>query len=175
MAAQIHDLARKFDALQLVIPLAKKLDGILDCVTQMQASAFEYTEQVRALHLAVQRVEQAQRDSASAHTMLPDPIGPSRPSGSPLLFLHGGRFSLEVPWAVWADVAMDFIEGLPPVHGKTVILTVVDRFSKCAHFIPLVDPYTATTVAVAFFAEIVRLHGVPTSIVSDRDPGFTYT
>jgi hypothetical protein len=39
---------------------------------------------------------------------------------------------LEVPRQVWADIAMDFIEGLPKVHGKSVILTVVDRFSKYA-------------------------------------------
>ncbi|WVZ49241.1 hypothetical protein U9M48_000615 [Paspalum notatum var. saurae] len=83
--------------------------------------------------------------------------------------------SLEVPSAVWADIAMDFVEGLPRVNGKTVILTVVDRFSKFAHFIALVHPYTATTVARAFFSEIVRLHGIPASIVSDRDPIFTST
>ena len=42
---------------------------------------------------------------------------------------------LEVPSQVWADISMDFIEGLPKVGGKSVILTVVDRFSKYAHFI----------------------------------------
>jgi hypothetical protein len=68
---------------------------------------------------------------------------------------------------------MDFIEGLPKVGGKSVILTVVDRFSKYAHFIALGHPYTATIVARAFFDGIVRLHGFPTSIVSDRDPVFT--
>jgi hypothetical protein len=68
---------------------------------------------------------------------------------------------------------MDFIEALPKVHGKSVILTVVDRFSKAAHFIPLGHPYTSTSVAHAFFAEIVRLHGIPASIVSDRDSVFT--
>jgi hypothetical protein len=50
---------------------------------------------------------------------------------------------------------MDFIEGLPRVHGKSVILTVVDRFSKHAHFITLSHPYMATTVAKAFFDAIV--------------------
>ena len=80
---------------------------------------------------------------------------------------------LEVPSAVWADIAMDFVDGLPRVHGKTVILTVVDRFSKYAHFVPLSHPYTAASVARAFFHDIVRLHGVPASIVSDRDPVFT--
>jgi hypothetical protein len=68
---------------------------------------------------------------------------------------------------------MDFVEGLPRVHGKFVILTVVDRFSKYTHFIALSHPYTAASVARVFFAEIVRLHGIPSSIVSDRDPVFT--
>ncbi|KAF0893827.1 hypothetical protein E2562_029711 [Oryza meyeriana var. granulata] len=80
---------------------------------------------------------------------------------------------LPVPSAVWADVGIDFIEALPKVQGKTVILSVVDRFSKYCHFIPLAHPYTAESVAQAFFADIVRLHGVPQSIVSDRDPVFT--
>jgi hypothetical protein len=80
---------------------------------------------------------------------------------------------LEVPSQVWADISIDFIEGLPKVGGKSVILTVVDRFSKYAHFIALGNPYTATTVARAFFKGIVRLHGFPSSIVSDRDPVFT--
>jgi hypothetical protein len=79
--------------------------------------------------------------------------------------------SLEVPAAVWADIAMDFIEGFPKVSGKSVILTVVDRFSRISS--PLDHPYTATTVARAFFADVVRLHGLPRSIVSDRDPAST--
>jgi hypothetical protein len=74
---------------------------------------------------------------------------------------------------VWTDIAMDFIEGFPRVNGKSVILTVVDRFSKYAHFIPLGHPYTVTSVARAFFIIIVRLHGMPSSIVSDCDPVFT--
>ena len=80
---------------------------------------------------------------------------------------------LEVPSSVWADIAMDFVEGFPRMGGKSVILTVVDRFSKYAHFIALGHPYTAISVARAFFDNIVRLHGVPCSIVSDRDPVFT--
>jgi hypothetical protein len=62
---------------------------------------------------------------------------------------------------------------VPKVGGKSVILTVVDRFSKYAHFILLGHPYTAASVARAFFDGVVRLHGFPSSIVSDRDPMFT--
>jgi hypothetical protein len=68
---------------------------------------------------------------------------------------------------------MDFVEGFPKVSGKLVILMVVDRFSKFAHFILLSHPYSASSVAKAFFDNIVRLHGIPCSIVSDQDPVFT--
>lgn len=70
---------------------------------------------------------------------------------------------------------MDFVEGFPKVGGKTVIFTVVDRFSKYAHFVPFSHPYTASSVAKAFFENIVRHHGIPCSIVTDRDPIFTST
>jgi hypothetical protein len=80
---------------------------------------------------------------------------------------------LDVLSQVWADISMDFVEGLPKVHGKSVILTVVDRFSKYAHFIALGHPYTTTSVTRAFFDGVVHLHGFPSSIVSDWDPVFT--
>jgi hypothetical protein len=80
---------------------------------------------------------------------------------------------LPIPSSVWADISIDFIEALPRVQGKTVILSVVDRFSKYCHFISLAHPYTAESVAQAFFSDIVRLHGVPQSIVSDHDSVFT--
>ncbi len=54
---------------------------------------------------------------------------------------------LPVPTVVWADIGLDFVEALPRVNGKSVILSVVDRFSKYCHFIPLAHPYTAETVA----------------------------
>jgi len=82
---------------------------------------------------------------------------------------------LPVPTGVWTDIGLDFIEALPRVKGKSVILTVVDRFSKYCHFIPLAHPYSAESVAQAFFTDIVRLHGMPQSMVSDRDPVFTST
>jgi hypothetical protein len=80
---------------------------------------------------------------------------------------------LPVPMLIWSDLSMDFIEALPCVNNKTMILTVVDHLSKAAHFIPLGHPYTTTLVARAFFDEVVRLHDLPSSIVSDCDPVFT--
>ncbi|GJY41829.1 ty3-gypsy retrotransposon protein [Tanacetum coccineum] len=79
---------------------------------------------------------------------------------------------LNLPTRVWAEITMDFIDGLPKSEGYTVILVVVDRLSKYAHFVPLRHPYTAKTVAAAFLREVVRLHGIPESIVSDRDRVF---
>jgi penicillin V acylase-like amidase (Ntn superfamily) len=70
---------------------------------------------------------------------------------------------------------MDFIEGSPLSDGADVILVVVDRLTKYAHFLALLHPYTAQQVAHLFLDNVVRLHGVPTSIVSDRDAIFTST
>nr|GEW78768.1 ankyrin repeat-containing protein [Tanacetum cinerariifolium] len=61
---------------------------------------------------------------------------------------------------------------LPKSEGYTVILVVVDRLSKYAHFVPLHHPYTAKTIATAFLREVVRSHGILESIISDRDRVF---
>uniref|UniRef100_A0A8C7WRQ0 Gypsy retrotransposon integrase-like protein 1 n=1 Tax=Oryzias sinensis TaxID=183150 RepID=A0A8C7WRQ0_9TELE len=79
---------------------------------------------------------------------------------------------LPVPGRPWSHIAMDFVTGLPPSQGNTVILTVVDRFSKAAHFIPLTQLPTATELAEILVQNVFRHHGIPTDIVSDRGPQF---
>lgn len=66
-----------------------------------------------------------------------------------------------IPSTVWSNVAMDFVEALPKVNGKSVILTVVNRFSKSAHFVPLSHTYIVLSVARSFFDSIVQQHGIP--------------
>ena len=67
---------------------------------------------------------------------------------------------------------MDFVEGLPKSKGKDVILVVVDRLTKYAHFLTLSHPFTATQVANLFMDNIFKLHGPPKIIVSDSDRTF---
>jgi len=80
---------------------------------------------------------------------------------------------LPISTSIWTEVSMDFITGLPKSGNKSVIMVVVDRLSKYAHFCALPHPFTPTLVAQTFMDQIFKLHGMPTSIVSDRDPIFT--
>ncbi|CAM8905351.1 unnamed protein product [Rhodiola kirilowii] len=79
---------------------------------------------------------------------------------------------LPIPLKIWTDISMDFITGLPKSHGKSVVLVVVNRLSKYAHFSALDSHFTAESVIRCFIQDVCKLHGVPVNIVSDRDPIF---
>ena len=79
---------------------------------------------------------------------------------------------LPIPAAPWTELSMDFIIGLPNSAGYTTVLVVVDRLTKVAHFSPLKPNFTAKSVAEVFMNSVIKLHGFPLGIVSDRDPIF---
>ena len=79
---------------------------------------------------------------------------------------------LPIPKSIFTDVSMDFVERLPRSKGKNVIMVVVDRFIKYGNFIPLSHPFSVTIVAAAYLDNVYKLHGNPTSIVSDK--GLTF-
>ena len=80
---------------------------------------------------------------------------------------------LDVPEWKWDSVSMDFVMGLPLTQRKhNAIWVIVDRLTKSAHFIAMRNTWTLDQLARAYLEEIVRLHGVPSSIVLDRDTRF---
>ncbi|KAL0282104.1 UNVERIFIED_CONTAM: hypothetical protein Sradi_7271900 [Sesamum radiatum] len=81
---------------------------------------------------------------------------------------------LSIPEWKWEKIIMDFVVGLPRTLRKhDAIWVIVDRLTKSAHFLPTRQGDFLDKLAELYIAEIVRLHGVPVSIVSDRDPRFT--
>lgn len=75
----------------------------------------------------------------------------------------------------WSYITMDFIEHLSKSGGKELIWVIVDRLTKYSHFIALVHPISASSLAQVFMEEVYRLHGLPSYIVSDRGTIFTST
>ncbi|GJP65789.1 hypothetical protein CLOP_g22646 [Closterium sp. NIES-67] len=81
---------------------------------------------------------------------------------------------LDLPERPWQHITMDYVTGLPAgPSGNDAILVVVNRLTKMAHFIACQQTITAEQTAQLFIANVIRLHGLPTAIISDRDPKFT--
>jgi len=85
---------------------------------------------------------------------------------------YGLSSPLELPYAPWQSIAMDFITDLPTSEGCDQLWVMIDRFTKMAHFLPLKEK-TAADLARTFAKVVWRFHGLPTDIVSDRDSRFT--
>ncbi|KAE8968533.1 hypothetical protein PR002_g27729 [Phytophthora rubi] len=93
-----------------------------------------------------------------------------KPAASKQAPLH----PLPIATSAWRSVSMDFIFGLPrDAEGRTGVLVFVDRFSKMVHLAPVAAEVTADESAGLFLDLVFRHHGLPESIVSDRDPRFT--
>lgn len=82
---------------------------------------------------------------------------------------------LPIQKQAWQMVPLDFIEGLPRSSNYNCIMVVMDKFSRYAHFVPLAHPFTAFHIAQAYIINVFKLHGLPQSLISDRDRIFTST
>ena len=87
----------------------------------------------------------------------------------------GGELQpIEIPEWKWDQIAMDFVVGLPrTTKGHDAIWVIIDRLTKSAHFIPIKITFSLEQLADLYVREVIRLHGVPKSIISDRDARFT--
>ena len=77
-----------------------------------------------------------------------------------------------IPFQVWDDITLDFVEGVPSSHDKDSILVVVDRLNKYAHFVALSHLFSTKIIDEHFVKHIIKLHVMPKSIISDCDPAF---
>ena len=79
-----------------------------------------------------------------------------------------------IPTWKWEEVNMDFVTGLPRTHHQhDSVWVIIDRMTKSAYFLPVRTSYSTEDYAKLYIRELVRLHGVPLSIISDRGTQFT--
>jgi len=79
----------------------------------------------------------------------------------------------DIPESKWETISMDFVVGLPiTAQRHDCMMVVVDKLTRSAHFIPVKSTFNAPAIAQLFLKEIVRLHGVPKKIFTDRDVRF---
>ena len=127
-------------------------------VTRTQALVgqyFEWRGMATAVEAYVRSCDACQRNKVVRHA----PFGLLNP--------------LPIPSQPWSSISLDWITDLPPSNYHDAILVVVDRLTKQALFIPTTKSLPASDVASLFLQHVVRVHGIPESIVSDRDPIFT--
>ena len=86
---------------------------------------------------------------------------------------YGLLSPLPIPTRLWLSVSLDWITDLPPSHYHDAMLVVIDRLTKQAVFIPTTKSMAAPDVATLFVQHVVRVHGLPETLVSDWDPVFT--
>jgi hypothetical protein len=102
------------------------------------------------------------------------PSGPPHYLSSYLTHPTGFLYPLPIPEWKWEVVTMDFITRLPRTNKQhDSIMVVVDKLTKATHFIPLNTTHKVAHVVDIYMREVPRLHGIPKTIVSDRDPKFT--
>jgi len=77
------------------------------------------------------------------------------------VFTRSSPFWLHVPDQAWAVVTLDFVEGLPRSASHDIILVIVDKFSRCAHLLALIHPFTALQVAKLYMHNIFKFHRIP--------------
>jgi hypothetical protein len=77
--------------------------------------------------------------------------------------------TLPIPEGSWQVISLNFIEGLSKSGSTNCVLVIMDKFSKYAHFLPLMHQFTVATVAQIFLDNIYNLHGMSTAIISDGD------
>ena len=82
--------------------------------------------------------------------------------------------SLPIPEWKWEHITMDFIVGLPRTQqGNDTVWVIVDQLTKSTHFLPIKVSHSLNKLVELYIKKVVRLHGIPATIVSDRDPRFT--
>ena len=85
----------------------------------------------------------------------------------------GQLLPLELPVRKWDHIALDFVVGMPVQDGLDTICTIVDKATKMCHFVPCSESISAKGVAQLYWQHVGKLHGIPSVIISDRDPRFT--
>nr|GFB65368.1 transposon Ty3-I Gag-Pol polyprotein [Tanacetum cinerariifolium] len=94
-------------------------------------------------------------------------------TNAPAVFMDLMNRPLDIPVWKWDEISMDFVTGLQRTQRRhDAIWVVVDRLNKSTHFLPIRKDYSVSKLAETFQQEIVRLHGTPSAIVSDKDLRF---